>query len=253
MWVYCDHAILIQTPEHHNILIDGGPSPQAIKLELSKKLSFWDRKIDLCISTQPQSDHVTGIVEILNYYNVKQVILSGIPSDSFIYNQILKIVHYNKIPYDTVYAGQVINLGDIAFIEVLHPPELSTQEMSNDINNNSLVLRLSYKEISFLFTADIGEETEWNLISQRTYLKSTVLKVAHHGSRSSTTLEFLTVATPEVAVISAGNNNVFNHPHPEVLERLNQKIGSGKVLSTSCNGTIEFVTDGNTLWIKTEH
>ena len=115
-----------------------------------------------------------------------------------------------------------------------------------------MVLRLSYNTISFLFTADINEETEWYLISQRANLKSTVLKVAHHGSQTSTSPELLAVATPKAAVISVGSSNNFGHPHPEVTTRLIQNLGSENVFLTSENGTIEFITDGLRLWVKQE-
>lgn len=244
-------AILIQTPNRQNILIDGGPSPQAINIELSKKLPFWDRTIDLMILTQPQADHVTGLVEILPHYKVKQVVESGITLNSFIYNQWLKMVKNQEIKYSTARAGQEMDLGNGITIEVLHPPEPLFQDNSDDINSNGLVLRLDYNSISFLFTADIDAETEWRLISQRANLKSTVLKVAHHGSRSSTSPELLAVATPEAAAVSVGGNNNFGHPHPEVTARLSQKLGKEKVFFTSEDGTIEFITDGNRLWVKT--
>ena len=246
-------AILIQTPNRNKILIDGGPSPQAIKLELSKKLPFWDRQIDLMIATQPQADHISGLVEVLQQYNVKQVITSEATSNSSIYAQMLKTIQDKKITHTKAYAGQGINLGDSVYIEVLHPPPCPLQGTDDDINNNGMVLHLKYKTVSFLFTADIGEEAEWYLISQRANLKSTVLKIAHHGSRSATSPELLAVTDPKVAVISAGRNNTFNHPHPEVLTRLRQRISADKILFTANNGTAEFITDGKRLWVKTEY
>lgn len=245
-------AILVQTPDHHRILIDGGPSPQAIKLELSRKLPFWDRTIDLIIVTQPQADHVTGLVEILRNYNVKHVITSRITYNSLVYNQMLNVIQSKRIEYSNAHAGQEINCGDGITMEVLHPPVSPLQKTDDDVNNNGLVLRLSHNAVSFLFTADIDEEAEWYLISQRAHLKSAVLKVAHHGSRTSTSSELLAVANPGIAVISLANANKFGHPHPEVITRLHQRIGADKVLLTSTNGTIEFVTDGKRLWIKTE-
>jgi competence protein ComEC len=246
-------AILIQTPSHQNILIDGGPSPQAINLELGKKLPFWDRTIDLMILTQPQSDHLTGLIEVLNYYKVKQVIAPEIPYDSFIYDQWLNVVQANQVNYSAAHSLQEINLGNNLFLEILHPPAALLKGTYDDINNNGLVLRLSYQDISFLFTADIDEEAEWYLISRRAELQSTVLKIAHHGSLSSTSAEFLAVANPSIAVISVSSNNNFNHPHPEIMSRLNQKLGDSRLFLTSKHGTVELITDGNKLWVKTEH
>jgi len=243
-------AILIQTPNHQNILIDGGPSPQAISLELGEKLPFWDRTIDLIVLTQPQADHVTGLVEVLQRYEVKQVIEPGIAYSSTIYRQWLKLVEGKEIEYRTVHAEQEIDLGEDIKIEVLNPPSPLFQSTSDDIDNNGVVFRLSWNKVSFLFTADIRKEAEWHLVAQRANLKSTVLKVAHHGSQTSTSPEFLAVVDPEVAVISAGADNRFGLPHTKVLSRLTERLGNDKVYLTSEHGTIEFTTDGERLWVK---
>jgi competence protein ComEC len=124
------------------------------------------------------------------------------------------------------------------------------QGTSDDIDNNGLALRLSWNKVSFLLTADIGREAEWYLIAQRANLKTTVLKVAHHGSQTSTSPEFLAVVNPEVAAISVGANNRFGLPYSEVVNRLIEQVGSDRVYLTSTHGTIEFVTDGDRLWVK---
>ena len=245
-------AILIQTPNHQNILIDGGPSPQAINIELGKKLAFWDRTIDLVVLTQPQADHVSGLIEVLRKYKVKHIIEPGITSSSLTYQQWRTEVGNNGIKYETAEAGQEINLGNGIKIEVLHPSSLLLQGTSDDSDNNGIVLRLSWNEISFLFTADIRQESECFLVAHRANLKSTVLKVAHHGSRTSTAPGFLAVVNPEIAVISAGYNNQFGLPNTDVVDRLNEQLGADKVYLTSKQGTIEFITDGQRLWVKTK-
>ena len=243
-------AILIQTPNRQDILIDGGPSPQAIGLELGRKLPFWDRTIDLVILTQPQADHVAGLIEVLQKYKVQQVIEPGITYSSATYQQWFKLVSDNEIKRETGHEGQEINLGNGIKIEVLHPSSPLLQDTSDDIDNNGMVLRLSWNKVSFLLTADIGREAEWYLIAQRANLKSTVLKVAHHGSQTSTSPQFLAIVNPEVAAISVGANNRFGLPNSEVLDRLTERVGSDRVYLTSTQGTIEFVTDGNRLWVK---
>jgi len=243
-------AILIQTPNHQNIIIDGGPDPQKLNLELSRKLPFWDRTIDLMVSTQPQADHITGLVEVLHRYKVKQVLEPGVPHDSLIYREWLKLVEEKQIKHDIARAGQEIALGDGIKMEVLNPPPKLFQGTSSDVDNNGIVLKLTWNKVSFLFTADIREEAEFKLIGQRANLRSTVLKVAHHGSKTSTTPQFLAVVDPEVAVISVGAENKFGHPSPEVMGRLNNRLGKDKVYRTDKNGTIEFTTDGERLWMK---
>jgi len=245
-------AILIQTPGYQNILIDGGPDPQKINLELSKKLPFWDRTIDLMVSTQPQADHVTGLVEVLRRYKVKQVLEPGVPYYSSIYYEWLNLLKDEKIKHDIAIAGQEIDLGGNIKIEVLNPPSESFQGTSHDVDNNGVVLKLTWGKVSFLFTADIRDEAEFELVSQRASLTSTVLKVAHHGSKTSTSPQFLAVVDPEVAVISVGADNSFGHPNSEVVERLISRLGVENVYRTDRNGTIEFITDGESLWVKTE-
>jgi len=243
-------AILIQTPNGQDILIDGGPDPQKISLELSKKLPFWDRTIDLMVCTQPQADHITGLVEVLHRYEVKQVLEPGVPYDSDIYQEWLRLVEDKGIEYNVAQAGQEIDLGNGIKIAVLNPPVTLYEGTSHDVDNNGVVLKLSWDKVSFLFTADIREEVEFELIGQRANLRSTVLKVAHHGSKTSTTAQFLAAVDPEVAVISVGADNPFGHPSSEVVERLMDRLGEDNVYRTDEDGTIEFITDGERLWLR---
>jgi competence protein ComEC len=242
-------AILIQTPDGQNILIDGGPDSQQINLELSKKLPFWDRTIDLVVCTQPQADHVTGLVDVLQRYKVKQVLESEVSYNSSIYQEWLRLVEDKGIEYNIARAGQEIDLGGGITMKMLNPPPEFFQGTSCDVDNNGVVLKLTWHEVSFLFTADIREEAEFELIGQRANLKSTVLKVAHHGSETSTTQQFLAAVDPEVAVISVGADNRFGHPSPEVVERLIDRLGEDNVYRTDEDGTIEFITDGERLWM----
>lgn len=245
-------AILIQTPDHQNILVDGGPSPQAISLELGGKLPFWDRTVDLMVSTQPHADHITGLVEVLQRHEVKQVLEPGVSYSSCVYQEWLAIVDEKGIKHGMAKAGQEIDLGGGVKIEVLNPPGQFFEGTSADVDNNGVVLRLSWGEISFLLTADIRWEGEFELIKQRANLRSSVLKVAHHGSKTSTTPQFLVVVDSQIAVISVGADNTFGHPCDEVVERLRERLGEDSVYLTSQNGTIEFITDGEKLWVKVE-
>jgi len=137
-------------------------------------------------------------------------------------------------------------------IEVINPPASLLTDTESDIDNNGVVLRLSMGDASFLFTADIFWEAEFELITRRADLTSTVLKVAHHGSDTSTTQEFLAVANPQVAVISAGAEDRFGHPSDEVMERLTEIVDEDKIYLTAESGTIEFTTNGERLWVEVE-
>jgi len=243
-------AILIQTPGGQDILIDGGPDPQKINLELSKKLPFWDRTIDLVVCTQPHADHVTGLVEVLQRYKVNQVLEPGVSYNSSIYQEWCNLVENKGIEYNIARAGHEIDLGSGIKMEVLNPPEGLFEGTSHDVDNNGVVLRLTWDKVSFLFTADIREEAEFELIGQRANLKSTVLKVAHHGSKTSSSQQFLAAVDPEVAVISAGADNPFGHPSPEVVERLIDRLGKDNVYRTDQDGSVELITDGERLWAR---
>ncbi len=243
-------AILIQTPAHQNILIDGGPSPSAIDLELSEKLPFWDRKIDLVILTEPQADHVTGLIEVLRKYTVYQVYETGLDCESTAYQQWLDMTKTQSIKREIAYSQQQIELGEGIRIQVLHPPSPFLEGTSDDLNNNGLILRLSWNSLSFLFTSDIQKEAEWYVVGQRTCLNSTVLKVGHHGSVTSTSEQFLAAVDPEIAVISVGSENRFGLPSSEVINRLCSRLSPERVYLTSTDGTIEFLTDGARLWVK---
>jgi len=137
-------------------------------------------------------------------------------------------------------------------IDILHPQSELSAVTESDINNSSVVLRLVKNKAIFLFTGDIEETVEYELLhTNGGELHSTVLKVAHHGSDSSTTQFFLDAVKPQIAVISVGENNRFGHPDAGVLSRLEDKLGPGKVYLTMQHGTVTFITDGERMWVET--
>ncbi len=249
-------AILIQKG-NQQVLVDGGPTPQAIALELGDRMPFWDRTIELVILTHPHTDHLTGLVEVLQRYEVEQVLYPDLDYDLPLYEEWLGLIEEKDIKNTIAQAGQEIDLGDGVIIKVLHPQTSLLAGTESDINNNSVVLRLSLGEVSFLLTGDIEREAEWKLIAQRADLASTVLKVGHSGSETSTTTEFLAAVCPQIAVISVGEDNPFGHPSDEVLYRLEAKLGAENIYltydaKTGEHRTIEFITDGERLWVEVE-
>jgi len=204
----------------------------------------------LVILTHPHEDHLAGLVEVLRRYEVKQVLepdLSDLEFDSPTYSEWHKLIEEKGIKRTIAHAGQRIELGDGVRLDVLHPQATLLQGTDADVNNNCVVLRLTYGEVSFLFTADLEEEGERCLLEKGIELESTVLKVGHQGSADSTCPEFINVVQPQVAVISVGADNPFGHPSPEVVERLN----GTELFRTDEQGTIELITDGGRLWVKT--
>jgi len=244
-------AILIHQGSQQ-VLVDGGPNPQAITLELGQRMPFWDRTIELVVLTHPSADHVTGLIEVLNRYKVKQVLYPHLEFESDIYSEWQRLVEEKDIQYTIAQAGQKIHLGEGVIIEVLNPQKILLTGTESDVDNNGIALRISWSKVSFLLMADIMWETEFELLTRRANLSSTVLKVGHHGSNTSTTPEFLATVDPEVAVISVGKDNPYGHPSDEVIARLTEEVGSANIYYTSECGTIEFITDGEKLWVKTE-
>ncbi len=245
-------AVLITTPTGQHILVDGGPSPEEIALELGEGLPFWERNIDLVVLTHAHDDHVTGLVEVLRRYEVKQVLAPGFPYTSSAYIEWLSVIEEKGIEYTRAEAGQRIDLGGGAILEVLHPPGEFLEGTESDIDNNGVVIRLTMGEVSFLLMADLYDEGEEALLYQGVALRSTVLKVAHHGSSTSTTASFLAAVNPQVAVISVGVDNPFGHPSAEVIAGLSERLGEDRIYRTLERGTITLTTDGTRLWLETE-
>jgi competence protein ComEC len=243
-------AILIQKGSQQ-VLVDGGPSPQALALELGERMPFWDRTIEMVVLSHPHADHLTGLVEVLQRYRVEQVLYPESDYDSPLCQQWLELIGEKDIECTIARAGQEINLGDGVKIAVLNPSVSPLTGTNSDVNNNSVVLSLSAGRVSFLLTGDIEREAEFELIARGSNLSVTVLKVGHSGSKTSTTAEFLAEVSPGVAVISVGENS-FGHPSGEVIDRLEERLGAENIYRTDQQGTIEFITDGERLWVKTK-
>jgi competence protein ComEC len=240
-------AILISKGSRQ-VLIDGGPGPQAVTTALGKKMPFWDRSIDLVVLTHPDADHITGLIEVLRRYEVKRVFYPDVAVYSGIYTAFLEVIKEKGISIIPAEAGQRISFGENIYLDVLNPVR---GIQYSDMDNNSVVLRLESGTVNYLLTGDIMKEAEYGLLLRRTAEESMVLKLAHHGSASSTTNEFLNVVNPSIAIISAGKDNRYGHPDEDVLERLEMKANIS-IFNTIIHGTIEFISDSENVWIKTE-
>jgi competence protein ComEC len=241
-------AILIRQG-NFEVLVDGGPSPQAISLALGKNLPFWDRTIDLVVLTHPHDDHLAGLVEVLRRYRVEQVLEPpAIEDDSMDYTPDLyaewrRLIAEKGIQTITAQAYQELRCGQIV-MEVLNPPAESLTGTQSDVDNNGVVLEVRVGDISFLLTGDLMAEGEQELIMNRMLSNCTVLKVAHHGSKTSSSQGFLNVVRPQAAVISVGEND-YGHPSAAVLDRLKGLM----FYRTDEDGAITFFTDGMSLWV----
>ncbi len=239
-------AIFIETPYNYQILIDGGPS-SAILEKLGQEMPFWDRTIDLIVLTHPEHDHMAGLIEVLKRYKVDYVLWTGVLRDTGEYQEWEKILKEESIDTRIVKRGQKIITPALSFRVISPFEDLQGRKIGNT-NNTSIVLRLVFDNTSFLFTGDIYKSVENKLIEKGVVLDSDVLKTAHHGSKTSTGEEFLQNVSPQIAVISVGKNNKYDHPHKEVLEILEKY--DIKVLRTDIDGDIKIVSDGRQLKFK---
>jgi competence protein ComEC len=239
----------IITPENHQILVDGGPT-SAVLEKLQNLIPFSDRTIDLVILTHPEKDHMQGLIEVLQRYRIKNILWTGVVRDTPEYQQWISALAEEQeqgAEITIAEVGQKITAGDV-LINILNPMENLTGKELKDSNDSSIILNLVFNESDFLFTGDISNQAEKEIIAvSETAITAEVLKVAHHGSKYSTSNEFLENVKPEIAVISVGKNS-YGHPTPETLQKL-ENFGI-KVLRTDTKGDIEIVSDGNNIIIK---
>lgn len=235
-------AIFIQAPDGNQVLIDGGPN-KAVLRELSKIMPFYDRSIDVVVESHPDSDHINGLIDVLRRYKTDLIMEPGVEADNSAYQEIKNLIREKNIQYIFARRGMRVNLGDGLYLDILFPD----RDVSGmDTNNASIVAKLVYGNNSFLLTGDSPDEIEKYLVSLNSEsLKSNVLKIAHHGSRTSTSEIFLGYTKPDYAVISVGKDNKYNHPHQEILDRLNQ-FGIS-ILRTDEKGTIKIKSDGENI------
>jgi competence protein ComEC len=213
-------AIFIEAPNGVQMLIDSGPDNSVLQ-ELSKVMPFWDRSIDVVVATHPDKDHIGGFPELFKRFKVGYVLDTEVISDTGIYREYLsqrEKIDAKKLSSE---AGQVIVLDKKSgvYVEVLFPGE--NIENIKDKNDTSIVLRVVYGESEVLLTGDASKKVEKFLVSKYGEgLESNILKLGHHGSKTSTSESFLETVSPEIAIVSAGEGNRYGHPHGGVIERV---------------------------------
>jgi len=234
-------AILLQTPNGSNVLVDTGPKDSSKKLlAYLKKVNV--SSIDLLVITHPDFDHIGGIPFLLEKLPVKKILDSGKAHTTLTFIQYKQYVWNNIVPVQYAKEKMKLNIDPELKIKVLN-----SGSEEKETNNASIVLHIAYGEMKFLLMGDT-EEQEEKRMSRKYNLESTILKVAHHGSNSSSTASFLKDVQPKIAVISAGKDNDFHHPHLPVLNRL---IESGAdIYNTAESGSIVFSTDGKLLFVN---
>jgi len=239
-------SILIQTPESRNILIDGGEKSQGNFLKgYLKKQGV--KHLHMVIGTHPHADHIGGLEFILENFSTDLIILPPVTHTSKTFEDLIDTIERENIPLSATPSSDSYLFEDNLTLEFLGPH----RDFQDQLNNWSVVLKLTYVDHSFLFSGDIESAAEAALLqdySQDT-LSADVLKVAHHGSYTSSSVPFLKAVTPRISVISSGKENPYGHPHKETVERLFNF--SPLLYRTDLQGTILLKSNGIELWSPT--
>lgn len=216
--------------------------------EFGQHMPFWDRSIDMVIATHPDADHVAGLVEVVARYDVGSLITNAAgEDDDAIFAALLNEAQSGGAMIHEAREGDVIKLEDGVELEVLHSGSPGTPDHRND---DSIVTRLTYGDLSVLLTGDAEEAAETEMVRGDFPLGAIVLKAGHHGANTSSSTPFLEAVSPRVVVISVGADNSYGHPHPAMLARA-EAVGA-TVLRTDLMGTIELESDGRRMWWSSE-
>jgi len=234
-------SIFIETSDGFQVLIDGGPS-SAVLEKLGGEMPFYDRTIDLMILTHPDHDHLYGLLEVLKRYEIKNILWTGILKDTVEWGEWKKLIEEEEANIIIAEAGQRIDLANDIYLSIIYPFENLEGQETKYTNDTSVVAELIFNNISFLFTGDITKKIEKQLVDKYIDLDTDILKIAHHGSKTSSCPEFLQIVSPKLAIISAGENR-WGHPDPAVLENLQQL--NMEIFITKEWGDIKIISDGS--------
>ncbi|MFZ2593920.1 MAG: MBL fold metallo-hydrolase [Minisyncoccia bacterium] len=239
-------AIYIESPTGVQVLVDGGKDAVVLS-RISRVMPWHDRSLDMIIGTHPDGDHVSGLVHILRRFFVEEIMYSELshnaPGAEAFDVEIAKIKKIGREIHHPV-SGDVYALGGGAYLRIYFPYSEGVQV--TDTNDSSTVIQIIYGDVQFLLTGDAPQYVEDALVYRfGKQLQSTVLKLGHHGSRTSSSELFLKTVSPKHSIISRGCDNTYGHPHAEVISLLNENLYD--YLDTCIEGTITFSTDGVTL------
>lgn len=229
-------SILVTTPDHYHLLIDGGPD-DTVTDQIDEVLPFWDRTIDIILPSHPQADHITGIADVLGRFKVNHYLDTPALADIAVYKKIKKEIVQYHVPENYFLTGSTVSLDNDITLTSLWPPPTSDWQHVQDLNDVAEVFRLQYGPFTALFTGDAGANIDQKLLQAGQTQHIDVLKVGHHGSKTGTDTAFLQAIHPEISIISVGADNRYGHPAPSTLAQL-KSVGS-QVWRTDQDGRVE--------------
>lgn len=244
-------GIFIESPTRRQVMIDAGPNDIILR-RLGSEMNFFDKDIDVMIATHPDADHITGFINVLTRYNIANVVETYFLGTTDTFHILENKIEEEDAERFVAHRGDKIDLGGGAMITFIYPNIYRDQNMKpKDTNDASIVALLTYKEMNFLFMGDLPKEKENEIIMSGLVPRNiTVLKVGHHGSKTSSSAMFINYLKPSYSVLSVGKDNRYGHPATSTVEIL--KEYSDNLMSTIDYGSITFETDGHNLEIETK-
>lgn len=234
-------SILIQAPNGQTMLIDGGRSISLADTVIIPKLKEWGAsQVDVLVVTHPDADHISGLAGVLEKFPVALVALTGDQHATQIYERLLLDIRDKNVTALKVRTGTAIPFDPTVKLDVLAPDDAAVNQPNT--NDGSIVIKLTYGQTSFLFTGDAEFAENLTILRRGADVRSTVLKLGHHGSSTSTDENWLRAVQPQLGIISVGKDNPFGHPHKEVISALD-KLGI-PYIRTDEHGTITVTSDG---------
>ncbi len=240
-------AIVIRTNDDKYILIDGGPG-ELVMEQLGKAMPFWQKTFDLVVATHGDADHISGLVEVMDRYKVKVFVYNGEQKNNDVFTELMRRADFHNVRVEEANAGKDIQVGCCVNLDLLWP---SMKKQNSELvgNDRSIAFIMSYENFDMYFAGDLSFEYEEEMLNM-VPRDVEVMKLSHHGSKTSTSKELLELLTPEKAIVSVGKDNTYGHPSNEVLDSI--RATGAAIHRTDEEGIITISTNGNSFYVVSE-